>query len=436
MTDKAKNFIYLLEREKAPIQDGYYYFDSSIFSNPSWYRLNNRLSQWQITFDLVKWYNVSDISIELNIENLYIVNYLKIKEIKNNIVIMTKNNEDFLNTMCNNIYIDVSKYKNEYNDNTVSEIIQHINEANNNIINIKSQINQLELDYQLRANKKNIEFLKRDLIYWNTQYHYLIEDYYVRQIELKNNCIKNTEMCIGIYEDTKNELELTRNALSIMESKYNDKCYDYANLLKSNKKLNEDIKSCENHSIEQSMKISALEIELKDKNDSIKNLKNDINITLNNHTLNLDNRINCLYNENKMYQNKISNLESKIDSNVNDNLNYKNLINNLQNKIKFYEDEEKHFLSSNEISRVKINQLELSKFNLERANEKLKAHTQNCITNDDNFQKEMSELREKLCLETVNKIKIINDAQLLLNSTYTWNDEKQIFEENDFEILE
>ena len=59
MTDKAKNFIYLLEKEKAPIQEGYYYFDSGIFSNPAWYRLNNRISQWQITFDLVKWYNVT-----------------------------------------------------------------------------------------------------------------------------------------------------------------------------------------------------------------------------------------------------------------------------------------------------------------------------------------------------------------------------------------
>ena len=436
MTDKAKNFIYLLEREKAPMQEGYYYFDSGIFSNPAWYRLNNRISQWQITFDLVKWYNVSDINIELNIENLYIVNYLKIKEIKNNIVIMNKNNEDFLNTMCNNIYIDVSKYQNEYNDNIISEIIQHINEANDNIINIKNQINNLELDYQLRANKKNIEGLKREIIYWNTQYHYLMEDYYKRLIHLKSNCINNTDMVLGIYKNAQNELELTRNALSIMESKYNDKCYDYTNLLKSNKKLNEDIKSCENYSIEQSMKISALEIELKDKNDSIKNLKNDINISLNNYTLNLDNRINSLYNENKMYKNKICNLESKIDSNVNDNSNYKNLINNLQNKIKFYEDEEKHFSSSNEISKVKMNQLELLKFNLERANEKLKNHTQNCITNEDNLQKEMLELREKLCLETANKIKIINDAQLLLNTKYTWNAETQIFEENDFEILE
>ena len=429
MTEEAKKFIYLLEREKAPMQEGYYYFESGIFSNPAWYRLNNRISQWQITFDLVKWYNVSDITIELNIENLYIVNYLKIKEIKNNIVIMNKNNEDFLNTMCNNIYIDVSKYQNEYNDNTISDIIKNINEANNNIINIKSKINSLELDYELRAHKKNLELLKRELIYWNTQYHYLMEDYYKRLIHLKTNCINNTDMVLGIYKDTQNELELMKNALSISETKYNEKC-------NMNKQLNDKLQNNKNYNIEQSMKMTALEMELKDKNDVIKNLKNEIKNKSDNNTFNLEIKINSLHNENKMFKNKISNLESKIDSNVNDNLNYKNLINNLQNKIKFYEDEEKHFSSNNEISKIKINQLELSKFNLERANEKLKIQTQNCISNEDNLQKEMLELREKLCVETANKIKIINEVQLLLNNKYTWNPEKEIFEENDFEILE
>ena len=405
MTEKAKKFIYLLEREKAPIQDGYYYFDCSFFSNPSWYRLNNRISQWQISFDLVKWYNVSDINIELNVENLYIVNYLKIKEIKNNIVIMNKNNEDFLNTMCNN----------EYNDTIISEIIEHINEANNNIINIKSQINNLELDYQLRANKKNTELLKRDLIYWNTQYHYLMEDYYKRLIYLKSNCIKNTDMFLGMYEDNKNELELMKNALTIMESKYNDKCYDYANLLKSNKNLNQDIKNTENYSTEQSIKISCLEIELKDKNDIISNNKK-----LEEHNIHLRNLIN--------------NLEFKIQD-------YRMNIDNLENKIKFYKGEEKYLVENNNNSNNKINELKMQVANLEKDSDKLKMYSQNCIClSSDNeesiLKKEMNELRERLSIETANKIKIINDVQILLNSKYTWNNDKQIFEENDYEILE
>jgi hypothetical protein len=492
MTEKAKKFIYLLEREKAPIQDGYYYFDSSFFSNPSWYRLNNRIAQWQITFDLVKWYNVNDINIELNVENLYIVNYLKIKEIKNNIVIMNKNNEDFLNTMCNNIYIDVSKYQNEYNDTIISEIIQHINEANNNIINIKSQINNLELDYQLRANKKNTELLKRDLIYWNTQYHYFMEDYYKRLIYLKSNCIKNTDMFLGMYEDNKNELELMKNALSIMESKYNDKCYDYANLLKSNKNLIQDIKNAENYSTEQSIKISCLEIELKDKNDIIKNFKNEMNkkpsdiiaiqhletkiFSLNfdnknylNKINNLESKINCFSEDTTNYKNKIDNLENKIklyegekkylvsnnnissktinelESKINcfseDTKNYLNKIDNLENKIKFYEDQEKYLVENNNISNNKINELKLQVANLEKESDKLKMYSQNCIclsdiTQENILKNEMNELRDRLSIETANKIKIINDAQILLNSKYTWNNDKQIFEENDYEILE
>lgn len=422
MTDKAKNFIYLLERNRAPKQDGYYYFDSGFFSNPAWYRLNNRMSQWQITFDLVKWYNVVDINIELNIENLYIVNYLKIKEIRNNILIMNKNNDDFTNTICNSININVNNFVNEYNDNIITEIINNINEVNNNILNIKSQINDLELDYQLRANKKNIESLKKNLIYYNTQFQYLKEDYYNRVIYLKNNCIKNSDMVLSVYENMKDELELMKNALSIMETKY-------VNLLKCNKNLNEDIKSNQNYCTEQSMKMSALEIELKDKNDIIKNLKNDINISLNNYTLNLDNRINCLQNDNKMYKNKITDLECTLESN-------KNTINNLENIVKFYKDEETHYNSNNQSSKVKINQLELSKFNLERANEKLKIQTQNYINTEDNLQKEILELREKLSIETESKSKIINDIQLILKSKYSWNDEKQLFEENDFEILE
>jgi hypothetical protein len=68
-------------------------------------------------------------------------------------------------------------------------------------------------------------------------------------------------------------------------------------------------------------------------------------------------------------------------------------------------------------------------------------YSQNCICLTDNneeniLKKEMNELRHKLSIETANKIKIINEAEILLNSKYTWNNDKQIFEENDFEILE
>ena len=241
-------------------------------------------------------------------------------------------------------------------------------------------------------------------------------------------------MFLGMYEDNKNELELMKNALSIMESKYNDKCYDYANLLKSNKNLIQDIKNAENYSTEQSIKITCLEIELKDKNDIIKNQKNDINIKLNNYSLNLENRINSLANENIMYKNKISNLESKIDSNV-------NFVDNLKNKIKFYEDQEKYLVENNNISNNKINELKLQVANLEKESDKLKMYSQNCIclsdiSHENILKKEMNELRERLSTETSNKIKIINDAQILLNSKYTWNNDKHIFEENDYEILE
>ena len=59
--------------------------------------------------------NQPAINIQLNIDNLFIVNYLKIKEIKNNIVIMTKNYEDLVNTLCNNIYIKGYIYKGIFN---------------------------------------------------------------------------------------------------------------------------------------------------------------------------------------------------------------------------------------------------------------------------------------------------------------------------------
>jgi hypothetical protein len=487
MTEKAKNFIYLLEKGKAPTQDGYSYFESGFFENPSWYRYNNRIYQWQITFDLVKWYNVSEINIELNIDNLYIVNYLKIKEIKNNIVIMTKNYEDLVNTLCNNIYINLDDFENIYNDNIISDIIQNINEINNSVNKVKNQINELELDYQLRANKKNVEVLKRELIYYNQQYQYLKEDYYKRLIILKSNCIKNTDMFLTMYNKTTDDLELLRRDFFIVENNYNQKCDEYNNLNVTNKKLNDELKNGNNYNIEQSIKVNALEIEIKEKNETIKNLKNEINkkpndiiaiqhletkiFSLNfdnknylNKINNLESQINSFSEDTKNYKIKIDNLENKIklyegekkylisnnnissktinelESKINsfseDTKNYKIKIDNLENKIKFYEDEEKHFSSSNEISKVKINQLELKVFNLERSNEKLKMYSQNSTNNEDNLQKEMIELREKLCIETANKIKIINDAQLLLNTKYTWNNDRQIFEENDFEVLE
>ena len=326
---------------------------------------------------------------------------------------MSKTDDDFINNLCNNISVDTSEFQNEYNDSVIADIIHKMKEVENEIINGKKQLTELCADYQLRAYKTNVNIVKRNVIEYNTQYNDLVVDYYKRVCYLKNNCIRNTDMVVSIYTDASNELEILKkkfnekcaeynqlnakyqdynvlkNEYSLLEYRFNEKCAECKRLDASCQEL----KSGENYYTQQSLKLRALEIEL-----DAKRIRDEHEI--------------------KSYKHKINSLETKVESYMNHNKNYINTIYDLENKLKFQVEDAKYLIANTNILHTKISELE--KYEVQY----------------DVLQTEISQLREKLCCETASQMKIINNVQLLLRTKYTWNDDTQLFEENDFEVVE
>jgi DNA repair exonuclease SbcCD ATPase subunit len=330
---------------------------------------------------------------------------------------MSKTDDDFLNNLCNNISVDTSEFQNEYNDSVIDDIIHKMKELENEITNGKKHLTDMCADYQLRAYKTNVNIVKRNVIECNTQYNDLVVDYYKRVCYLKNNCIRNTDMVVSIYTDASNELEIVRkkfnekcaeynqlnakyqdynelkNEYSLLEYRFNEKCNECKLLATSCQEL----KSSENYYTQQSMKLRALEIEL-----DTKRIRDEHEI--------------------KSYKHKINSLETKLETYMNHNKNYINKIDTLEDKIKSYKENEQYYIATYNESRKKIYDLETTLAELEKSSSKQTSMT--------------DELREKLCCETASRMKTISDAQFLLRSKYTWNNETQQFEEYDFEVVE
>lgn len=330
---------------------------------------------------------------------------------------MTNTDDDFLNNLCNTISVDTSEFQNEYNDSVITDIINKMKELENKIINGKKQLTDMCADYQLRAYKTNVNIVKRNVIECNTQYNDLVIDYYKRVCYLKNNCIRNTDMVLSIYTDASNDLEIFRK-------KFNEKCAEYnqlnvkyqdCNILKNDcsileHRLNEknieynrvntlcqELKANENYNKQQEIKLRALEVEL-----GTKKIRDEHEI--------------------KSYKHKINSLKTKLEAYMTHNKNFQNKIDTFENKIKSYTENEKYYITTYNESCKKIYDLETKLAELEKNNLK-----QTSI---------IDELREKLCCETASRMKTISDAQLLLRSKYTWNNDAQLFEEYDFEIVE
>ena len=161
---------------------------------------------------------------------------------------MSNTNDDFINNLCNTISVDTREFQNEYNDSVIADIIHKMKEVEDKITKDKKQLIEMDSDYQLRAYKTNVNIIKREIIECNTQYNHLIVDYYKRVCYLKNNCIRNTDMVLSIYNDTHakeldalnkkcseyNQLNRTqqdynilKNEYSLLEHRLNEKNVEY-----------------------------------------------------------------------------------------------------------------------------------------------------------------------------------------------------------------
>lgn len=313
---------------------------------------------------------------------------------------MSKSDCDFLNNICNTISVNTSEFQNEYNDNVIADIIHKMKELEDTIVKDKNKLIEMNTDYQLRAYTSNTNIIKREIIECNTQYNHLVVEYYKRVCYLKNNCIRNTDMVLSIYNNTHakeldilnkkcdeyNQLNASYQDYNALKNELNEKTVEYNQL-----------KAKENYNNQQEIKLRALEVEL-----GTKKIRDEHEI--------------------KSYKHKINSLETKLEAYMTHNKNFQNKIDTFENKIKSYIENEKYYITTYNESRKKIYDLETKLTELEKNNLK-----QTSI---------IDELREKLCCETASRMKTISDAQLLLRSKYTWNNDAQLFEEYDFEIVE
>jgi chromosome segregation ATPase len=300
---------------------------------------------------------------------------------------MSNTNDDFINNLCNTLSVDTREFQNEYNDSVIADIIRKMKEVENTIIKDQTKLSEMNADYQLRAYISNINSIKREIIECNTQYNHLVVEYYKRVCYLKNNCIRNTDMVLSIYNDThakeldvlKADLNRTHQDYNILKAELNEKTAEYNQL-----------KAAENYNKQQ-------EVEL-----GTKKIRDEHEI--------------------KSYKHKITSLETKLEAYINHNKNFQNKIDTLENKIKSYTENEKYYIATYNESRKKIYDLETKLAELEK--------------NNSNQISIIDDLREKLCCETAKRMKTISDAQFLLRSKYLWNNDAQLFEEYDFEVVE
>lgn len=313
------------------------------------------------------------------------------------------------NKIMNDINIDF-KIENEYNDQTLTIIIDQINDIKNTILKFINDIKINNDNYNLRkrtVSNLNNNCAKSNLINSYILYQDKLLEYYTRLAYLKSNCIKNYDYLVDLYNDTKkqfNLLNIEHNNLKIKYEKLNE------NYIQKENKLN-------NLGIEQSIKLDALNSELSDVKIQRDFLKG----------LNQKNKQFIIYYEHQL-DNKISELE---ELNI-ENINSHNQIQNYAYEIKKILNDKKYVIDTNEKIVQELNQL---KKNFEKTNNQLDEQTSSIeklqFEKDklkkyifkQNLEKDKSlfEMKQLLQNKQNEKIKIIEQLTELLPN-YTWDD--------------
>jgi hypothetical protein len=325
------------------------------------------------------------------------------------------------NKIMNDINIDF-KIENEYNDQTLTIIIQQINDIKKTILKFINDIETKNNTYNLRkkiVSNCNNTCAKSNLINSYILYQDKLLEYYTRLAYLKSNCIKNYDYLVDVYNDTKNQfnlLNIEHNNLKIMYDKLNE------NYIQKENKLN-------NLGIEQSLKLDALNSELSDVKIQRDFLKG----------LNQKNK-QFIINYEHQLQNKISELE---ELNI-ENINSHNQILNYAYEIEKILNHKKYVIDTNEKLGQELNQL---KKNFEKTNNQLNEQTSSIVKLQlekdklkkyifkQNLEKDknLCEMKQLLQNKQNEKIKIIEQLNEILPN-YTWNDNYG-FISNEYDII-
>ena len=297
MSNKAKKFIFNYDNNKCEYDNDYIVFNPGFINNTIWFRFNNIKIDWEWSNDLIYWnknYN-NDNKCGIWVNSLldrgkdinFIINYLRIKGVNQNIQVMTPKSEK--TTSCidksNNINISVKKNKNRNNkiglENKLSNIQMH--KFNNEIVSVpyidismKQPLNRdntpdlIKIDKSILLNlNNNIGMLNNDVFCYRKDINMISDHFYKKNNEIDTNNI--------LYESF---LYYQNNLLLALNSNYTNSIYTntyllYESISQLNDKLDKQIfensqlndKLCNdtinrNKSIIQSLELSNKNLEL------------------------------------------------------------------------------------------------------------------------------------------------------------------------------
>jgi hypothetical protein len=248
MSNKAKKFIYNYDNNKCEYDNDYIVFNPGFINNTIWFRFNNIKIDWEWSNDLIYWnknYN-NDNKCGIWVNSLldrgkdinFIINYLRIKGVNQNIQVMTPKSEK--TTSCidksNNINISVKKNKNRNNkiglENKLSNIQMH--KFNNEIVSVpyidismKQPLNRdntsdlIKIDKSILLNlNNNIGMLNNDVFCYRKDINMISDHFYRKNNEIDTNNI--------LYESF---LYYQNNLLLALNSNYTNSIYTNTYLL-------------------------------------------------------------------------------------------------------------------------------------------------------------------------------------------------------------
>ena len=156
MSQSAIEFIKKIESKKTPENGGLYIYEGGFFSMPIGYRFNRKLNEWEWSNDLYIWNSIhmtiDDEIYCMSSDNIYIINYLRLKSKSKNIKDM-ENHLEALRQSLHNLYSNTSIFDpiniedEQLRDDRVQDYIHQISFERGIYENQLSQLTAIELEY-------------------------------------------------------------------------------------------------------------------------------------------------------------------------------------------------------------------------------------------------------------------------------------------------
>jgi len=453
MSQKAIEFIEKLDRGNPPMDCGNIIFEGGFFSCPFWYRYNNRNSNWEWSNDLICWNSVFDkVDKEIfyvSSDNIYIINYLRLKSKSKHIIKMEtnlKNLQTNINQFFNNsLLLDRIPILDKLLENErVQDYLNQLSFERNIYENQLSQFAILEMEYSkemakvrtrvsLKTTELNfmnqMDILKLEIIESRFKYNCLIGELnrYLYELNNKNdeedlliNYKLEDQISQAVQFFNGNDTQIMNQDLSLSFLNYQIRLLGLMKVYLTGN-LTQNQLAIENGIVGYQNSLENLSKEIRQKNNYIDELQkmNQLlsldNTNVKKDNLNLTNSLLELENISKKDKKQLENIKQDIAIKMESINSSINRINILETQIQDLENIRLSLVNENQSLNNKYEQLNMKNINLEKTNH---------------------ELERKLDEQSKKNRKLINDI-LEKCPNLSYNDEEQIFEnrEDTYDII-